>query len=75
MQNSFLNNPWDNIKNNTKKGGDIIGARILAIFGDSITTDPRLVNEASKDRSAANKWIYFIYVNNFLPAQMLNFLP
>ena len=40
-KNTYINNPpyFADIKNNTKKGGDIIGARILAIFGDSITTD------------------------------------
>lgn len=40
-KNTYINNPpyFVDIKNHTKSGGDIIGAKILAIFGDSITTD------------------------------------
>ena len=41
IKNTYINNPpyFVDIKNTTKKGGDIVNARILAIFGDSITTD------------------------------------
>ena len=41
IKNTYINNPpyFDDIKNTVKKGGDIVNARILAIFGDSITTD------------------------------------
>lgn len=41
VKNTYINNPpyFVDIKNTIKKGGDILGARILAIFGDSITTD------------------------------------
>ncbi len=39
--NTYINNPpyFVNIKDKTKRAGDILGARILAILGDSITTD------------------------------------
>ena len=40
-KNTYINNPpyFVDIKNSAKKGGDIVNAHILAIFGDSITTD------------------------------------
>jgi aconitate hydratase len=40
-KNTYINNPpyFVDIKNHTNSGGDIIDAKILAIFGDSITTD------------------------------------